>query len=183
MNMNKIFAKGSLVIGALLVFAVPALPDTITFGFSNSCPTASTCATGVALTNSAGVNYLTQFFGTVSTITSTGGTGTGGATDVLTLTGGTLTMGPATAGSVNSFVLGGTITCSFCSSGSINLTSSNLLTIVENPSTATSSGAGASVTYGAVTSLSSVNATLAAFLGIASPIRQRPSRVPITESR
>jgi hypothetical protein len=169
MNMNKFLAKGSLALTALLACALPALPDTINFNFSNSCPTTSTCQTGVGLTNISGTNYMTGFVGTLSSLVSTNGTGTGGATDVLTATGATLTLTGANGGngSQDTFVLAGTLSCSTCNGGSsFSVTSSDLFTIIENYSTATGTGAGSVVTYGAVTGLTNVNSSLATLLGI-----------------
>jgi hypothetical protein len=179
MNMNKFLAKGSLAAGAMLVFALPALPDSLTFSFTNTCNTTTTCQTGVGLGNVSGTNEMTGFVGTLASLTSTAGTGTGGSTDVLTAGAGTyleLTSTTAGNGHQDSFVLTGSLSCASCNGGQgFSISGSNLLTIIENISTASGTGASAVVTYGAVTSLSTssttsstgnTSATLASLLGI-----------------
>jgi len=179
MNMNKFFARGSMALGAMLIFALPALPDNLSFGFSNSCGTTTTCVTGVGLGVVNSADAMTGFVGTLASLTSTSGTGTGGGTDILTAGSNTyleLTSTTAGNGHQDMFVLTGTLSCSTCNGGlGFSVSGSNLLTIIENVSTSTGTGANSVVTFGAVTSLSvssttsttgNTSATLASLLGI-----------------
>jgi hypothetical protein len=173
MNISKFLLCGSSAFALLLGSAIPAAADQLSFGFSyTGCVgTSSPCASEATVTNTkinnVTADYLTYLSLQVTSLVSLGGAGTLGSGFVpLTFAGTgaaqlTMTTTLINGTTYDQFSLGTTGNETIDGVGG-----SNLLVYDALLSTATGTGAGSVVTFGATTNLVSVNNTLASALGI-----------------